>query len=188
MNNRLRQSLKRSRPGVEGRVLIMSELTQKQKIFVREYMVDLNAKQAAIRAGYSAKTAHAQASRLLSDAKVGEYLRKKMEARAKRVDLCADDVLEELRKVAFSRITDYVKFGPSGIVLKSSDEMPDDVAACVQMVSETVTRDGGTVNFKLHSKVDALKTLLQHLAPPGDTVVLKSDNIKVILNVDTDKI
>lgn len=188
MNRRPRQPLKRNRPDAEGRVLIMSDLTPRQKAFVREYLVDLNAKQAAIRAGYSAKSAQEQSSRLLSHAKVSEYVREKMEARAKRVELRADDVLEELRKVAFSRITDYVKFGPTGIVLKSSDDMPDDATACVQMVSETVTKDGGTVNFKLHNKVDALKTLLQHLAPPGDTLLLKGENIKVLLNIDTDAV
>lgn len=74
-------------------------LTDKQKRFVEEYLVDLNATQAAIRAGYSAKTAEAQASRLLRNVKVQEAVAAGQEARSARVELTQDWVLDRLREV-----------------------------------------------------------------------------------------
>ncbi|MCE3202483.1 terminase small subunit [Paenibacillus sonchi] len=69
-------------------------LTPKQKLFVKEYLVDLNAKQAAIRAGYSVKTAEQQASRLLSNVKVQEAIQKGMDKRAAKVEVTAEMVLQ----------------------------------------------------------------------------------------------
>lgn len=69
-------------------------LTDKQSRFVDEYLVDLNAKQAAIRSGYSAKTAEFQASRLLRNGKVQAAVAEAMKARSKRTDITQDAVLE----------------------------------------------------------------------------------------------
>lgn len=71
-------------------------LTTKQRTFCEEYIVDLNATQAAIRAGYSAHTAQEQGSRLLSNVMVQDYLRELMEARSKRTQITADYVLEAI--------------------------------------------------------------------------------------------
>lgn len=75
-------------------------MTPKQEAFVREYLVDLNGTQAAIRAGYSAKTANEQAARLLAKASVAEAVQAGMDARAERVDLTADYVLAGIREIA----------------------------------------------------------------------------------------
>jgi len=74
-------------------------LTDKQKRFVEEYLVDLNATQAAIRAGYSAKTAQEQSSRLLSNVMVQQAVKEAQEARSARVELTQDWVLDRLREV-----------------------------------------------------------------------------------------
>lgn len=71
-------------------------MTPKVQLFVREYLVDLNGKQAAIRAGYSAKTAEVQASRLLSNAKVQEVIKEAMDKRAKRIEVTSDYVLNTI--------------------------------------------------------------------------------------------
>lgn len=71
-------------------------LTPKQEAFCREYLIDLNATQAAIRAGYSEKTAQEQSSRLLSNVMVKEYIQRGMEDRAERVQVTADDVLNDI--------------------------------------------------------------------------------------------
>lgn len=68
-------------------------LTAKQQHFVKEYLIDLNAKQAAIRAGYSPKTAEQQASRLLSNVKVQAAIQEAMDKRAAKVEVTADMVL-----------------------------------------------------------------------------------------------
>ena len=74
-------------------------LTDKQTRFVQEFLLDLNATQAAIRAGYSPKTAQEQSSRLLSNVMVAEAIRQAQAARSERTQLKADWVLERLRDV-----------------------------------------------------------------------------------------
>lgn len=76
------------------------ELTQKQQRFVDEYLIDLNGKQAAIRAGYSEKTAEVQASRLLSNVKVAAAVAKAKEKVAERLEISQDWVLTNLKTVA----------------------------------------------------------------------------------------
>lgn len=73
-----------------------NKLTPKQKTFVKEYLIDLNGKQAAIRAGYSLKTAESQASRLLSNAKVSEYAQQLKDKRSERTEITQDYVLESI--------------------------------------------------------------------------------------------
>lgn len=74
-------------------------LTPKQQRFVEEYLVDLNATQAAIRTGYSEHTAEVQGSRLLSKAKVREAVDAALKTRSERTELTQDWVLAELRNV-----------------------------------------------------------------------------------------
>ena len=77
----------------------MKDLTAKQAAFVKEYLIDLNATQAAIRAGYSAKTAQEQSSRLLSNAIIRENVQKAMDERSETVGLTAADVLRDINAV-----------------------------------------------------------------------------------------
>ncbi len=76
-----------------------SDLTPKQAAFVREYLVDLNATQAAIRAGYSAKTAQEQSSRLLSNVMVAKHIQAAMDARAKKTGISAEYVINGIVKL-----------------------------------------------------------------------------------------
>ena len=75
------------------------DLTPKQRAFVDEYLVDLNATQAAIRAKYSAKTAKEQGARLLSKVNVAEAIALEMQNRSKRVQRTADDVMRDLAAI-----------------------------------------------------------------------------------------
>lgn len=84
-------------------------LTEKQKKFVDEYLIDLNATQAAIRAGYSEKTADVQASRLLVNVKVQEYLQQKQKELQDRTGVTQDKIIAELVKVAFGDRTNIAK-------------------------------------------------------------------------------
>jgi len=74
-------------------------LTPKQEAFCREYLVDLNGTQAAIRAGYSPKTANEQAAQLLAKLNIQEYVQSLMDARAERTDITADYVLNGIKEV-----------------------------------------------------------------------------------------
>ena len=77
----------------------MSELEEKLKMFCQEYLVDFNGTQAAIKAGYSKKTATEQASRLLTKVNVQEYLTQLIENRNKRTNITQDDVIADIIKV-----------------------------------------------------------------------------------------
>ena len=71
-------------------------LTPKQKMFAAEYLIDLNATQAAIRAGYSAKTAQEQSSRLLSNVMVQHLIQEGMDKRAEKVNVTSEYVLSTI--------------------------------------------------------------------------------------------
>lgn len=89
-----RQSGKKCRAGVDG-----AGLTARQERFVSEYLLDLNATQAAIRAGYSPASARQHACRLLMKEDVKNAVSKAMDKRARRTQLCQDEVIEDLREL-----------------------------------------------------------------------------------------
>ena len=85
----------------------MAKLTDKQRRFCEEYIVDLNATQAAIRAEYSEKTAYSMGQRLLKKVEAQEYIKQLKEERAARTQIEADRVIYELSLIAFSNAADY---------------------------------------------------------------------------------
>jgi phage terminase small subunit len=141
-----------------------ADLAPRQERFVEEYLLDVNAKQAAIRAGYSPKTAEAQGSRLLSNVKVQRVIAARMAGRAERTEVAADRVLLELARLGFSDIRRI--FDEQGR-LKRPEDWDDDTAAAISAV-EVVTRNlgGGEVvrlhKIRLWSKNDALDKLAKH--------------------------
>lgn len=141
----------------------MRELTPKQARFVDEYLIDLNATQAAIRAGYSAKTAEWIGPQVLGKPHVAAAIAERIAARQKRTEITQDRVLEELAKIAFGDQRRVMKWGKSGVTLLDSGDISDDDAAIVSEVSETVTANGGTLKLKTHDKVGALKLLGEHM-------------------------
>ena len=88
-------------------IVAEKKLTAKQQRFCDEYLIDLNATQAAIRAGYSHKTACEQGARLLANVKVQKYLQKRKTDRIERTEITQDMVLLELANIAFSNAADY---------------------------------------------------------------------------------
>ncbi len=82
----------------------MSKLTAKQDLFCKEYLVDLNATQAAVRAGYSERTAKSQGARLLTNVDVAERIQQLMTERSKRVEIDADWVLNGIKDLTDSLV------------------------------------------------------------------------------------
>ena len=138
-------------------------LTPKQSRFVEEYLIDMNATQAAIRAGYSAKTANEQAARLLANVSISDAVRLAMQSRSERTNITADRVLQEFARIGFSDMRRFTTWGPSGVSLIASSTLDPDDARCVAEVSQTVTEVGGALRFKLHDKVAALTQMAKHL-------------------------
>ena len=143
-------------------------LTLKQQRFVDEYLIDLNATQAAIRAGYSKRTAEQQGFQLLKKTSVQAAVQEAIRKRSERTEITQDRVLQELAKIGFSNMKDFVEWGPDGVTLKESAEMDGDAALCVAEVYQTTTQHGGTVKFKLHDKVSALEKIAKHLGMFSD--------------------
>ena len=79
-------------------------MNDRQRAFVREYLVDHNGKHAAIRAGYSPKSAEATASTLLKNPAVESELAKQRAVQINRLELKADEVLNEVRAIAFAAL------------------------------------------------------------------------------------
>ena len=82
---------------------IEKELTPKQRLFVEEFLVDLNATKAAARAGYSPKTARSQGQRLLTNVDIADAIREAMASRSERTGITADMVVEALWEEANDR-------------------------------------------------------------------------------------
>lgn len=137
--------------------------TPKQQRFVDEYLVDLNATQAAIRAGYSQKTANEQAARLLANVSVQAAIAERMKERQQRTELTQDMVVKELARIAFGDPRKVMSWGPGGVKLRDSETLAGEDAAIVAEVSESVTAAGGSLKLKTHDKVGALKMLGEHL-------------------------
>lgn len=138
------------------------ELTAKEACFVDEYLIDLNATQAAIRAGYSPKTARQIASRLLSKANISAAIACAMAERSKRTGVTQDRVINELAKVAFLKMTDVVD--AEGRI---RDDATDEDRACIESIKyKSSTTDMGVSEereVKVSSKLKALEMLGRHL-------------------------
>ncbi len=143
-------------------------MTPRQRRFIEEYLVDLNATQAAKRAGYSAKSATTRGYRLLRNSEVAAAVAKAQDKRRARTQVSADRVVTELAKVAFGDPRRLLSWGPGGVVLRDSSELTEAEAALVSEVSETRTAAGGTRKVKLHCKLSALNALGKHLGLFGN--------------------
>ena len=135
-----------------------AKLTEKQQRFVDEYLIDLNATQAAIRAGYSAKTADQQGSRMLANVKVQQAISVAMAERSKRTGINQDRVVLELARIAFVKMTDLVD-GHGRI----KDGASEDDLACIESVkykqSESETGSSVEREVKISPKLKALELL-----------------------------
>lgn len=141
-----------------------SKLTPKQACFCNQYLIDLNGKQAAIRAGYSAKTAENQASRLLSNAKVQQMVTRLQEKTRKRVEITKQEIIEELGAIAFADIRDYLWFDGFTVRFKPFSELTDRQSKAIESVKQT--KDG--IELKLHGKswsIERVCRLLGYDAP-----------------------
>lgn len=159
-----------------------TELTPKQRAFVREYLIDLNATQAAIRAGYSESGASVEGCRLLANVKIAAAVDAAMKLRAERTDITAEMVLKELAKIGFSDIRKAIKWhahlvreedNPEGgdiaviktivtnqVELIGSEDLDDETAAAISEISQN---QGGGIKLKLHDKRAALVDIGKHL-------------------------
>lgn len=153
----------------------MAKLTAKQKRFVEEYLIDLNATQAAIRAGYSPKTANEQGNRLLTNVSVRTRVDQAMAERSKRTGISQDRVIMELARLAFVNPHNVIN-ADDGSVRRDASE--DDLA-CIQSVKvKTMDGEKGSSEereVKLNDKIKALELLGKHLGMFKDKVEIQGN-------------
>lgn len=150
----------------------MANLTEKQKLFCEEYLVDLNATQAAIRAGYKSPNAYQIGAENLRKPQIQEYLQEKQQERSKRTEITADFVLKELAAIASTRITDVVNvlnrpitmddgsvINVPYVCVKNTAELTDAQKSAIASIKQT--KNG--VEIKMHDKVGTLKLIGDHL-------------------------
>lgn len=166
------------------------QLTNKQKAFVDEYLIDLNATRAYLKIYSTVKseeTARTNASRLLTNANVKEYLDRRMKDREKRTEITQDKVLSELAQIAFANGTDFAKVVERPMIVNNSyvmdpdtgqlktyttveliptDKLPDDKKKAISSIKE------GKFGIEVAScdKVRALELLGRHLGMFKDKI------------------
>ena len=140
----------------------------KQMRFVEEYLLDLNAKQAAIRAGYKPDNADVIGYQLLQKTSVKNAIDKAMAERSRRTGISQDRVLQELAKIAFVNIADVVDF--DNVCVK--ENATEDDLACIQAIKVKSGRAGEEREVKMYDKKASLELLGRHLG-------MFKDNIKI---------
>lgn len=149
----------------------MSDLTPKQALFIKEYLVDLNLTAAALRAGYSKKTAYSQGQRLLKNVEVASAIQSGMDKRAQKTEITAEKVLAELALLAFQNPLDYVKVKDGRPYIDLSMLTREQAAAISEINVEELggasDKPGGLpivkTKLKFHDKRGALVDLGKHL-------------------------
>lgn len=146
----------------------------KQDLFVKEYLKDLNKTQAYIRAGYKAKNenvAAASAAKLLRNPKIQEKIQAAMKEREKRTEITQDRVLKEIANLAFTDRTGIVNLKNNNLIIKNFDELTPEQKACISGVKET--KHGIEVTF--YNKEKALEMLGRHLGMFNDKVKIDGE-------------
>lgn len=151
-------------------------MTKKQKRFVEEYLIDLNATQAAIRAGYSPETANEQGSRMLANVSIRNEVGKALAERSRRTGINQDRVLMELARIALVNPAKVVDFDEATI---KEDAIEDDLAAVASVkVKRFPTKDGEGIEreIKFYDKNKALDALGRHLGMFQNNVNVNFDS------------
>lgn len=147
----------------------MARLTNKQRLFVQEYLIDLNATQAAIRAGYSVESARDIGCENLTKPNIQHEIAVAMAERSKRTGVNQDRIVLELARLALVNMTDVVD--NEG---KIKDTATEDDLSCIESIKykSSDSESGWSVEreVKIGSKLKALELLGKHLGMWNDKI------------------
>ena len=158
----------------------MAKLTEKQQRFVEEYLIDLNATQASIRAGYKPSSARQVGTENMSKPSIRACIDQAIAERSKRTGINQDRVIRELARLAFVNASDVIDMDEASIKCNASE---DDTAAIASVKVKTIpTKEGDGVEreIRLNDKLKALELLGKHLG-------MFKDNININANVSSTK-
>lgn len=134
-------------------------LTPQQELFVRQYVLDLNATKAALRAGYKSKNARIQGSYLLSKPDIQAAVKARMERRFEKVDISTDDVLRLMRKFAFTDLSGVFEVRGGRCYITDTAHLSEDQMACISEIKQTA--EG--IQVKLISREKMVELLGRHM-------------------------
>lgn len=156
-------------------------LTKKQKRFVEEYLIDLNATQAAIRAGYSTLTAYSIGDENLKKPDIKSAIDKALAERSKRTGVNADRIVRELAKIAFVNSTDVINMDEAAV---RCDANRDDTAAIASIKVKTIPTEAGNIverEIKTYDKIKALELIGKHIGLFSDSLRLSGEvSVKIV--------
>lgn len=163
----------------------MAKLTAKQQAFVEEYLIDLNATQAAIRAGYSVKNAGKIGPELLGKTRIKNAIDKAMAERSRRTGINQDRVLRELAKIAFVNASDVINMDEATI---RGDANREDTAAIASVKVKVIPGEDSDIverEVKMYDKLKALELLGKHLSMFTDKLNVNAEMaVKIVDDID----
>lgn len=161
------------------------KLPPMQDRFVDEWLIDFNGTQAAIRAGYSPKTAAAAAARLLRNVNIQAEIARRQKDLQRRTEISQDRVVKELARIAFADASDYAcietltyenedgTVSPVQIVSpKDTGALSDDQRAAIAGIKQ----GANGIEIKLHDKIKALELLGRHIGMFNDKLSLSGSD------------
>ena len=158
----------------------MAKLTAKQQKFVEEYLIDLNATQAYIRAGYkNYDSAGVEANKTLNNPKIKKAVDEAMAERSRRTGINQDRVIQELAKLALVNISDVVDLENATIKRTATKED----LACIQSIKIKPGEFGDEREIKFYDKKGSLELLGRHLGMFKDKVEVEAD-MELNINID----
>lgn len=163
----------------------MAKLTEKQKRFVEEYLVDLNATQAAIRAGYSPDSAKEIGSENLTKPNIRARIDKAISERSKRTGVNQDRVIRELARLAFVNATDVINLNQATVIENANEDDTAAIASVKVKYIPTSEGEGVEREIRLTDKLKALELLGKHLGMFKDKVELSGPmKVQIVDDID----
>lgn len=186
----------------------MAKLTAKQQRFCDEYLIDLNATQAAIRAGYSPKGMNKRVSRMMANEGIQAYIKERQKELEERTEITQDSVLHELALIAFAKASDYVRVVEKDAMVEVdgnmvpvldedgnqvkyrtvepilTDELTEDQKKAIAVIKKG--RDG--FEIKPYSKIQALELLGKHLGMFTEKVEVKNTTPNAFEGLTTEEL
>ena len=135
----------------------------RRKKFIAAVVGTKRLQDAAVAAGYPPSTAPSIASKLMNEPAVAEAVERRREEVCRKLGITRERVLIEYRRLAFADIGDVLSWSDAGVSLRDSDGLDPEVRAAVAEVTQTTTKDGGSMRVKMHDKKAALDALAKHL-------------------------
>ena len=186
----------------------MAKLTAKQQRFCDEYLIDLNATQAAIRVGYSPKGMNKRVSRMMANEGIQAYIKERQKELEERTEITQDSVLHELALIAFAKASDYARVVEKDAMVEVdgnmvpvldedgnqvkyrtvepilTDELTEDQKKAIAVIKKG--RDG--FEIKPYSKIQALELLGKHLGMFTEKVEVKNTTPNAFEGLTTEEL